>query len=213
MRRGKMNIYLVRHGSKEEGLFNEDLNLSELGCRQADITGQRLKKYNIDIIYSSHLKRAIQTAEVINQHLNVKIEKKEYLREIFFGDMELKDNAYVKEHYSEFYKQLRKLDGDIPYPNGECGEDVCKRVKSVLDEVKEKKYENVVIVAHGGTIRALISCILDMNPKDRLLIGVPLENCSISIVKFNESYQKYCIHMVNDYSHLESIDVNTNCMF
>ncbi len=75
-----MNIYLIRHGNKKLGLFNEDVNLSELGYKQADITGKRLKEYDIDIIYSSSLRRYIQTAEKINEHLKVDIKIREELK-------------------------------------------------------------------------------------------------------------------------------------
>lgn len=197
-----MNIYLIRHGNKELGLFNENVNLSELGFKQADITGKRLKEYDIDIIYSSPLKRSVQTAEKINEYLKVDIEIREELKEIYFGDMELKDRNFIDENYSEFYKQLNRLEKDLPYPNGECGQDVYTRAIKIVDETKEKNYKNVVFVAHGGTLRALISGILGLKQENRLLIGAPYENCSISIIKYDEENKRYCIHVVNDYSHL-----------
>ncbi len=200
-----MNIYLVRHGKQIGGTCNEDVELSELGCKQADLTGQRLKKYDIDIIFCSHLIRAVKTAEVINRYTNVGIETREELQEISFGDMEGKDEQFIEINFSKFYEKFNRNEEDVHYPNGECGEDVRKRAMKIIEEIKSKGYKNAVVVAHGGTIRSLISGILGLGQERRVLIGLPFENCSISIIKYDSKGQKYYVHTVNDYSHLEEL--------
>ena len=73
-----MNIYLLRHGQtnlnrdgKYQSAFDKDLN--EFGISQAEFLGKRLKSYNIDVIYSSDLKRVVETSEIINKYINTEI--------------------------------------------------------------------------------------------------------------------------------------------
>jgi len=73
-----MEIYIVRHGKALEGYIDESRELSEKGKKQAKRAGKCLKNSNIDIseIFSSHLKRAVQTAKIIAKELNFKSEIK-----------------------------------------------------------------------------------------------------------------------------------------
>lgn len=69
-----MNIYLIRHGEKQDDFKNyATMELTEKGFKQANLLGKRLKKYNIERIYSSDMVRAIQTSEEINNYLKVDI--------------------------------------------------------------------------------------------------------------------------------------------
>ena len=59
-----MKFYLVRHGSQISPLCNDNTDLSKNGILEIQKLGQRLSSYSIDVIYSSQLKRAIQSAEI-----------------------------------------------------------------------------------------------------------------------------------------------------
>jgi len=80
-----MKLYLVRHGQTEYNeLFlyqHDNVELSDLGVRQAEILAKRLSKIPIDLIYSSTLKRAKDTTKIINQTINKKIVYLDYLKE------------------------------------------------------------------------------------------------------------------------------------
>ncbi len=132
-----MNIYLVRHGQKmEDDKNHESLELTDRGFIQADIVGKRLKNYNIDKIYSSNMKRAIQTAETINNHLNVEITISNDIREIHMGVCDTKGWAYLQEKYPDFIKEFNKHETDLRYPpDGECGEDVWNRAMNLINEI------------------------------------------------------------------------------
>ena len=82
-----MNIYLLRHGQtninrhgKYQSAVDKDLN--EVGRRQAELLGKRLKNHSIDILYSSDLKRVVETSEIINKYINSEIIVKKEFREI-----------------------------------------------------------------------------------------------------------------------------------
>ena len=87
----KTTLILVRHGNSVTNVTNTfagslDAELNEMGNKQARLTAEYLKKFKIDKIYSSDLKRAYNTAVPIAEFHNMKIEKNEGLRELFAGD-------------------------------------------------------------------------------------------------------------------------------
>lgn len=200
-----MNIYLVRHGQKMENDKNHELlELTDRGFIQADIVGKRLKGYNIGKMYSSNMKRAIQTAEIINNHLNVEIIVSNDIREIHMGACDTEGWAYLRQNYPDFIEEYNKHETDLSYPpDGECGEDVWNRASKLIDKIVNSELENVVVVTHGGVIRSILCGILQLNQARRFCLGTPPENCSISIVKYNKNTNKFYIHSFNDYAHLE----------
>ena len=82
-----MKIYLIRHGRQNSRLCNVDVDLAEEGKQQARLVAERIKNWNIENIYCSDLKRAMETAAIINETLNVNIVVESQLREIDFGEM------------------------------------------------------------------------------------------------------------------------------
>lgn len=165
--------------------------------------GRRIQKYNIDIIYSSDLKRVIETSKIINRYVNTEIIIREELREI---DMGTWDTLTMEERYisnEEYAKEWHKHLADLPYPDGECGEDVCKRAMKVIKDIKKQQYENVAIVTSGGTIAILLCEILGLEQYKRFGIGI--DNCSISTLNYNISNDKVTIKCINDTVHLQDL--------
>ncbi len=200
-----MNIFLIRHGEKiDDDRNHELLQLTSKGVIQADLLGKRLMQYNIEKIYSSNMKRAIQTSEVINNYLGVEIIIKTELREINMGACDTNGWQYLEEHYPEFIVEYNKHEEDLRYPpDGECGEDVWIRVSKAVYEIIKEESNNIAIVTHGGVIRALICGLLQLNQAKRFYLGKPPENCSISLIKYDKQSQNFYIHSFNDYAHLE----------
>ena len=196
-----MNLWLIRHGEKGSVAGEvASIELTGKGRRQADLVGKRLKHEHIDIIFSSTMTRAKQTAFVINKHINVPIEYREALREIDMGECDSKGWEYVRTNYPDFIATFEKREIDVPYPKGECGNDVWIRAGDVIEEIKSLRLENIAIVSHGGTIRAIISGVLRLPQAKRFSLGSPLEHCSISCIQFVNN--QYNLHIFNDYFHL-----------
>lgn len=203
-----MNIYLLRHGQtnlnrdgKFQGATDKDLN--EFGKKQADLLGKRIQKYNIDIIYSSDLKRVVETSKIINSYTNTEIIIKEELREINMGAW---DTLTMEERYTnneDYAKEWHNHLEDLPYPDGGCGQDVCKRVMRVIEDIKKQRYENVAIVTSGGTIAILLSEFLGLEQYKRF--GMEIDNCSISIVNYDILNNKLTVKCINDTGHLEGL--------
>jgi len=197
-----MNLLLIRHGEKGVCTGNAAaIELTDLEHRQANLVGKRLKDQHIDIIFSSTMTRARQTAEEMNRYLNVKIEYRNRLREIDMGDCDMRGWEYVSKNYPEFVKEFEREETDIVYPNGECGEDVWIRARNVLDEIIDLGLENVAVVTHGETIRSIICGALEIPQFKRFAFGLPPEHCGITCLKY--VHDRYILHVFNDYAHLE----------
>lgn len=130
-----MRILLIRHGRQNSPLCNVDVPLSEEGRAQADLLGERLKHEGIDVVWSSGLCRAVETADRINEALKVKRVIREDLKEISFGDLEGLADPVIAERFGSFLSQRKKMEQDLPYPGGESAADVVKRVLPVMDEI------------------------------------------------------------------------------
>ena len=101
-------IYLIRHGesqANEKNVFigHGDLDLTEKGKKQAELTAEYLKACHFDVIYSSDLLRAYHTAEATAKKLGLPIVKDERLREIDAGEWDFKTFDDLEKEYQESY--------------------------------------------------------------------------------------------------------------
>lgn len=160
-------IYLLRHGLDDERFIGgySDVALEEEGIKQIKeardfIIGNHL---DIDTIYSSDIKRAKQSADIINEKLNKPIVYTKELKELDKGDLTGLERHYAYSKYPEF-----KNMNDIlkRYPNGESMQDLYNRVNLLLQNLEDK---NVLFVTHRGVINMFYYILnnikLDMNKK------------------------------------------------
>lgn len=199
-----MEIYLIRHGRQDSRLCNIDVDLCPEGFRQAALVGERLVKKRVQIVYSSALKRAVQTAQAANLYWNVDHEIEPELREIEFGRMEGLSDEEIEERFGDLKREQRKMERDIPYPGGESAADVIGRVMPVLWRIAKRPEERVAVVTHGGVIRCVTASILGIEPGRYRLLGKDLENCSITELRYDREMNRFLLERFNDYAHLEN---------
>lgn len=148
-----MKIYVIRHGQTElnkQGIINghKDETLSPEGIEQAKQVAPSIPK-NIKHFYVSSLRRAKQTAEILNRELNAPMTFHDELKEVNFGI--LNGTPFLDE-----YKQRHKMQDYDWRPSGENFEDVKIRVLEILNKIKnESNDDEALIVAHGGIIRLI----------------------------------------------------------
>lgn len=198
-----MRVLLIRHGRQNSPLCNVNVPLAEEGRRQAELLGERLKGEHIDAVWSSDLIRAVETADLINQSLQVPREIRGALKEISFGDMEGLSDAVIAERYGEFQKARARMEHDLAYPGGESAQDVVNRVLPVMDEILTHDYDTVAVVTHGGVIRSMVAYYLGMDLAKVPLIGGRLENCGITELWMTAGDPHVKLNRFNDASHLE----------
>ena len=170
------NILLIRHGQSEWNKLNlftgfKNIELSDQGIEEADKAGQNFKNLNIkfDIVFTSKLKRAQETAKIILKNLNQwdhlygegKIITDIKLNERDYGDLTgLNKKETADKFGEEQVHKWRRGYSDQP-PNGESLEDVVRRVKIYFEEsinpaIQSADNNNILIAAHGNSLRALL---------------------------------------------------------
>jgi alpha-ribazole phosphatase/probable phosphoglycerate mutase len=177
----KKKILLIRHGKTDWNIDvrfqgSTDIPLNDYGYQQALRTAERLKSWQGVPIYSSPLKRAMQTAEAISKGMPV-IPLDE-LTEINFGVWE---GALVSDIRKKNKKALDAwhLDGFFSIPeNAETWEQIYCRVTEAINVCLEREEERIMIVAHGGILRAIMINLLKFDPHSAWRLAV--HNCSIS---------------------------------
>ena len=166
-----MNIYIVRHGETECNINNicygwYDCPINEKGISQAKNLGKFLKTKKIDKIISSDLLRAKMTAELINNELNIPIVFNSSFREINFGDWENVPISEMKKIDPVNTKLWRDDCEKAIIPNGELFSEFYGRVSQGFDKVVEENFDkNILIVAHGGAISALLCHVTNAGAK------------------------------------------------
>lgn len=198
-----MNIYFVRHARQSSTLCNVNVDLSEQGIEQAALLAERFKDVPLDALYSSNLIRAVHTASIVNQYHNLKHEIREGIKEIDFGAMTGHDNTYIREQYAQFLLENAKMNEDIPYPEGENGHDVVMRALPVLEEILQSGKDNILVITHGGVVRALTAHLLGMELSKKGMFGVALEHTSITQFVYKKEAKQFYLQRFNDHAHLE----------
>ena len=140
-------IYLIRHGRQNSTLCNVDVPLAEEGKKQAELLGPRLAGYGIQKIYHSTLIRARETAQILNEFLQIPIQELPFIQEVDFGGFTGKTEEEISEVYGEYKKQRSTHKEDIPYPDGgECGQDVVERAMPVIRKICSEPEEVTAVV-------------------------------------------------------------------
>ena len=186
-----IKFLLIRHGETEieERAQKPENALSEKGILQACQTGERLKSFPLEHLYTSPYKRAWQTAGLVAKAYSAPLVpmKDQRLTEIglWINPVDLLDDT------SEEYKKGLAILNEAQ-----------KGVGELLQELKEKhKDETVAIVCHGNLIRAILGYALKMNLETVVRLKVGL--ASISVLEWdNEGY--FRLSLFNDTCHLRN---------
>lgn len=161
----RKDFYIFRHGETDYNLEKRwqgcgiDTDLNETGKIQAQALVEKLEPAKIEILYSSGLKRARQTAEIIGTSLNLNIKIIEDLREGCFGQAEGLRKEEVAEKYPEIFSQWYDEKEDhwnIAFPEGETKQEMQQRMLKVLESLLSTQEKVIGIVSHGSSIRYLL---------------------------------------------------------
>jgi broad specificity phosphatase PhoE len=199
-----LELVLVRHGETEwteNGLLHGriDVPLSAAGLEHAHQAASRLVGENFDIIYSSPLIRAWQTAEVIGAPLGLKPVSLEGLREMDFGWAEGKLLSHLHGQGSglRLYSYFARL---AMAATSERPNRFAARVKSALETIQSAYPQGrVLVVAHWGVLSMMIAILMDGNPSRWKGYG-PWAPCGVTeLHRYQNSWQLVCL---NDHTHI-----------
>jgi len=185
-------LILLRHGQSQWNLENrftgwKNVPLTEKGEAEAKKAGELIKKHNISIdrVFSSVLERANRTAEIAikKAELNNLLENNkiimtssEKLNERDYGDLVGLNKQETAEKFGKDQVHIWRRSYDTPPPNGESLKDVVERVSPYFKEnIKPliDKGENILIAAHGNSLRAMMIELGMYKPEEISNIELP----------------------------------------
>lgn len=171
-------LALVRHGQSRwnaQGRWTglTDIGLNNVGKDEAARASHSLKDTAFDTGFTSPLKRAKQTLEIIKKELGIEslpTEESTALNERDYGDYTGKNKWEIKDEVGEEKFDKIRRGWNEPIPNGETLEDVYKRIvpyykQSILPKLKSG--QNIIVSAHGNSLRALVK-YLEQIPDDKI---------------------------------------------
>ena len=161
-------ITLVRHGETEwnvEEIFRGriDIELNETGIRQAKLLAEYLGQIKIAAVYSSPLKRALRTADIIAAPHQLRVEIAPGLIDFDYGKWQGLPHQEVKEKYQELYSRWLNHPHQLRMPEGESLDDVSKRAMMVVAEIIAKVEGTAVLVSHRVVSKVLICALLGLD--------------------------------------------------
>lgn len=195
-------IYLTRHGQTLwniekmlQGRGNSPL--TEDGIERAKELRDRIKNIHIDIIYSSPIERALNTANIIKGDKDIEVVTDDGLMEMCFGDYEgRRTEEIMQENPSWDIGLIMKGDTKLSAPNGENLAEVRDRVSKTMDRIiEENKGKTILIVAHGITLKALMYYF-----KDEEVNTEVMGQATLTKIKVTEN-NNFNIEFKNDNSH------------
>lgn len=161
-----MNIYILRHGETDENKRNcyygsTDSSLNEAGKMQAEAASKLLKEIEFNKVYVSDKKRTKETAEICLNLNEENLIKDSRINEVSFGIFEGKSYEDIKKEFPDEYEDwIKDWKGFSPL-GGENYYRFYNRVNDFMNEVIKNKDENILIITHGGVIRAIYCYVLD----------------------------------------------------
>lgn len=200
-----MELYIVRHG---ETLWNKDkrlqghadIELNDYGRELARKTGEALMNTQIDIIYSSPLIRAYETADLIRNGRNIELRTDDRLKELSFGCYEGSNFSELIRNpeltFQYFFKQPHLYK---PAADGETLEHLIARAGDFMQSVIEPladSLERVMIVAHGALNKAIMSYI-KKHSTEYFWSGGLQQNCNVIIADYTDG-----VYTIIDETHL-----------
>ena len=173
--------------------------MSEAGRKQAESLGLSFKDKEISAIYSSPLRRALDTARAIASHHQLEVQVEPDLREIDAGDLEGRSIVELGTSFSQFLLRWRQGQGSEKMPGGESVADLADRVWSTIQRIVGKEERGTVVVVSHFFVTVATIC---------KALGLPLTNIerirvqpsSVSVLELGDS--STCLVSLGDTCHL-----------
>jgi broad specificity phosphatase PhoE len=199
-------LILARHGEtvwNVEKVYRgrTDVNLDEVGVKQAELLGKHLSNWELEAIYSSPLRRALETANIIARYQKIGIHIAEGLIDFDYGEWQSLSEQRVKNLYPTLHDEWHNNPNKVRMPGGESLEDVKKRAIEVVNDVLSEYQGSVVLVSHRVVNKVLICSLLGLG--NSCFWNIKQDVGGITI--FNYVDGRFILTRHNDTSHLKEL--------
>ncbi len=202
-------MYAVRHGETEWNRAGKmqgwhDSPLTDLGLAQARAVAEGMAGRHVELIYSSDLKRAVDTANIIADRLKVKVNIDSRLRERNMGEMEGLTHEMYGEIAPDRLKKYLTFDPAWPIPDGESLIQRSERCVSAANDIcANHPGQTILIVAHGGVLSSFFHHAVGMDLSNPRCFS--LFNACIS--RFTVDNNRWVLDTWGDIAHMKDIEV------
>ncbi len=202
-------IIVVRHGQTawnegqgERFRGRAEVELDDKGIKQAGATAARLAQWEAAAIYSSPLKRALSTANILAEPLKLQVQPTEGLIDIDYGRWQGLSLKEAVEDDSKLYELWLKSPHLVTFPQGESLEQVQKRVVSAVESlVPQHPGQSIVLVSHKVVCKVLFCSLLGLDTSH--FWELQQDPCAINLVEVGEN--AVAIVSLNDNCHLKEL--------
>ncbi len=196
-----MLLLLIRHG---ESLYNvegrvqgqSDVALSPFGLLQAEAIGDALASSGIDAVFSSPLRRAMQTATPVAERLDLRIQTDERLKELNAGVFQDLLWNEIESRFPDETLRWRAEEAEFAIPGGESRQELVVRGLAALSSIRESPFGRVAVIAHGGILTSALKGLFQIPAR---LSPFSLYNASISRLAWDKSPK---LLTLNELDHL-----------
>ena len=178
------SLTIIRHGQSTYNLANlftgnVDALLTPLGEEEARQAGKKIKNYLYKIAYTSTLIRARETLRIILEEMkqpSIPIIMNAALNERMYGDLQGQNKAPIAAKYGEVQLDIWRRSYDVRPPGGESLEDTYNRTVHYYNAAIEPKIrngDNILLVAHGNSLRALVMYLENISKEEIVKVNIP----------------------------------------
>lgn len=203
-----IKLYLVRHGETAgnvNGWYqgSTDIPLNDKGIAQAQCLSHYLADTHFDAVYSSTLKRARKTAEIVAAPHGLEVESHDELQEVNFGDWEGHTYEEIQRLWPGEIEAFYDSHGVMRAHGGESFIDVEHRATAKVKELvsRHKNGDQIMVVCHGATLRCLLFGLLGLS-MDRIWVFQQY-NTAFNIIEYYG--KKNVMTLMNCTDHLRSL--------
>jgi len=199
-------LILARHGEtvwNVEKIYRgrTDVNLDEVGIKQAELLGKYLSNWELESVYSSPLRRALDTANIIARYQKIGVNIAEGLIDFDYGEWQSLPEQEAKRLYPALHNEWHHNPHRVRMPGGESLEDVGRRAIEVVNYVLSKYQGSVVLVSHRVVNKVLICSLLGLDNSHFWNINQDVGGITI----FNYVDGRFVLTRHNDTSHLREL--------
>lgn len=202
-------IYLCRHGESPwnvegriQGQLADAPGLDDLGHEQARLLGERMRSAGVDVLVTSDLRRAVETAGYVSSALDLKPVQDSRWRELDLGAWQGLTRGEVAERWPGMLEAVRRGE-DPPRGGGETYGQLGERTVATIDDVAQRyTRKTICVVCHGGNVRAALLNLPDpLDGVDPRSVSIP--NTSVTVLRVADDRAE--VVSLPDVSHLDRL--------
>lgn len=185
-----MKLYLLRHGESEgnrEGRFRgrTDYALTERGMNQAESAGTYIKEnYCIDAVYSSPMKRAVQTADTVCRLIERDFTIMDEFNNIKLGDWEGQSKEYIQEHYPMQWNIWLNDPRQLRIQGMETLKSISQRAMKGIEKISKTHDDNMLVVTHRAILKPLTAGLIGI--KEPAFWKIHFDTAALTIIEWSE---------------------------